>query len=108
MNQDIIGAVIAALIGVGVAFINYLISKYVLIKSPQKYSFTTVVRQVVQVGFLVAVYLVGQRTAFDPIYLLIGAVLGMTLPMFYFTKRLLNFNEALHNKETGKEEDDDG
>lgn len=108
MDRNIIGAVVAALIGVGVAFMSYLISKRVLAKAPEKYSFATVMRQVVQIGFLVIVYFVGQKTAFDPIYLLVGAVLGMTLPMFIFTKKLLDFNKVLNSKEKRKEEETDG
>lgn len=108
MNNNIIGAVVAAAIGVGVAFISYLVSKAVLKKSPEKYSATTVMRQVIHIGFLVAVYFVSGKTACDPIYLLVGAVLGMTLPMFFFTKKLLNINEALYGKEKRKEEEADG
>ena len=108
MNQNIIGAVVAAAVGVGIAFVNYLISKAVLAKSPDKYSITTVMRQIIQVGFLVIVYFAGEKTEYDPIYLLIGAVLGITLPMFLFTKKLLSFNETLYRKEKGKEEETDG
>lgn len=108
MNQNIIGAVIVAAIGVGVAFINYLISKAILTKSPDKYSMTTVIRQIIQIGFLVIVYFASEKTAYDPMYLLIGAVLGITLPMFLFTKKLLSFNETLYGKDKRKEEESDG
>lgn len=106
MNYDIIGAVISALIGFAIAYLNYVISKYVLKKSPQKYSFTTVLRQVIQIAYLAAVYFIGEKTGTDIIYLLVGAVLGMTLPMLYFTKKLINFNEAFYKTEKGKEEKD--
>lgn len=108
MISDIIGTVIVAVIGVGVAFINYRISKLILMKSPEKYSITTVIRQVVQVLFLVGVYFVAQKSNLNAVYLLIGAVLGMTLPMIFFTKKLLSFNEELHKKDKGKEHDSDG
>lgn len=108
MISDIIGAVFAATVGVGVAFVNYLISKAVLAKIPEKYSAATVLRQIVQIVFLVIVYFVGQKTGYDPIYLLVGAVLGMTVPMFMFTKKLLSLNEVLHSKEKRKEEETDG
>lgn len=108
MNYDIIGAVIAAVTGVAIAFVNYLFSKKMLIKAPEKYSFITVIRQVIQVGFLALVYFIGAKTEIaDPVYLLVGAVLGMTVPMFFFTKKLLSVNNGLSRK-TEKKEDDNG
>lgn len=106
MKYEIVGAAIAASVGFAIAYINYVISKSVLEKSPQKYSFTTVLRQIIQIGYLAAVYFIGEKTGIDVIYLLIGAVLGITLPMFYFTKKLVNFNEAFYKTEKGKEEKD--
>lgn len=109
MNHNIIGAVLTALVGVLVAFANYLFSKKVLVKAPQKYALLTVVRQALQVGFLVIVYFVGAKTELaDPIYLLVGAVLGMTLPMLFFTKKLLTVNEATAHKKEEKEAEADG
>ena len=109
MNHNILGAVVTAAAGLVVAFANYLISKKVLLKAPQKYSLITVARQVLQVGFLAIVYFVGTKTDFaDPTYLLVGAVLGMTLPMLYFTKQLLKVNESALNSKKEKEDDIDG
>ncbi len=111
MNYDIIGAATAAVTGLFIAFINYLISKKVLIKAPEKFSLITVVRQVIQVGYIVAVYFIGDAAGIEkPAYLLVGAVLGMTLPMLLFTKKLLAVNEsrAAEAKEKGKEDETDG
>ncbi len=108
MSPDITGAVVAALTGVIIAFLNYQISKYVLIKMPEKYSFTTIIRQLVQVSFLVAVYFIAEKLNLNQIYLLIGAVLGTTIPMLFFTKKLLSFNGAVTKKEIRKEDDKDG
>lgn len=108
MNYNIIGAAVAALIGALVAFVNFLISKNILIKHPEKYAFTTVFRQIIQVVFLVIVYFVCNKTELDLLYLLTGAVLGMTLPMLYFTKKLVSVNEAVNKKTTVKEDDPDG
>lgn len=107
MLIKLISAVIAALAGTLVAFLNYLISKTVLQKAPQKYSLTMVVRQVLQISFLVIVYLVGSKIeTLNMGYILVGAVLGLTLPMVCFTKKLLSVNNEL--KETRKGESDDG
>ena len=108
MISNIIGAVVVAVVGVGVAFVNYLLSKTVLVKNPQKYSAVTVLRQLIQVGFLVIVYFISKKTNYDPMYLLVGAVLGITVPMFIFTKKLLTLNETLRSKEKRKEEEVDG
>lgn len=108
MISNIIGAVVVAVVGVGVAFVNYLISKTVLTKIPDKYSATTVLRQIVQIAFLVIVYFISKKTNYDPMYLLVGAVLGITVPMFIFTKKLLTLNETLRSKEKRKEEEVDG
>lgn len=106
MNHSIIGAVIAAIIGLLVAFINYVISKKVLIKAPEKFSLITVVRQILQIGFLAVAYFIGTKIqSVDPVYLMVGAVLGMTLPMIYFTKKLLAVNESRVKE---KEEETDG
>ena len=93
MYHNIIGAAVAVALGLGIAFVNYLFSKKMLIKAPEKYSLVTVGRQILQVGFLALVYLIGTKTQLaDPIYLLVGAVIGMTVPMLFFTKKLLVFN----------------
>lgn len=105
MKLDIVGAVIAAGLGMLVALFNYLLSKQVLLKMPDKFALVTVARQVIQVGFLVAVYFIGTRlTKVNSVYLLAGAVLGMTVPMFFFTKKLL----AINNSTEGKEVNDNG
>ena len=109
MSYNIIGAVTAAVAGVLIAFVNYVFSKKVLIKAPEKYSLITVARQILQVGFLVIVYFVGENTQLaDPVYLLVGAVAGMTVPMFFFTKKLLVINNSTVNTAKEKEAEADG
>lgn len=109
MSRDIIGAVLVAITGVFVAFINYCISKKVLIKAPERFSAITVVRQFLQVGFLAVVYLIGSNIeSVNTVYLLVGAVLGMTLPMFYFTKKLLSVNELRSKNKKEEEGETDG
>ena len=107
MKNNIICMLLTALIGFAVAFLNYIISKKVLIKAADKYAFTTVVRQVIQVLYLVAVYFFFADKA-TVMYALIGAAVGMTLPMFYFTKKLVGFNDKTGNKDNAKEANEDG
>ncbi len=109
MNANIIGVAVAIIVGFLVALVNFLLSKTVLEKAPEKYSLITVVRQVLQIGFLVVVYFVGDKIeTVNTIYLLVGAVLGMTIPMIYFTKKLLSLNQNINKKEPEKEDDVNG
>lgn len=109
MTAEIIGAVVAIIVGFLVALINYFLSKTVLEKAPEKFSLVTVGRQVLQIGFLVVVYFVGDKIeAVNTAYLLVGAVLGMTVPMVYFTKKLLSLNENLNKNKVKKEDDVNG
>lgn len=109
MIANIIGAVIAAAVGLLIAVANYIFSKKVLLKAPEKYSGTFVIRQILQVTYLVLVYFVGSKTQIaDPMYLLAGAAAGMTVPMFFFTKKLLSINNAVKTKKTEKEDKTNG
>ncbi len=106
MYADIIGVSVAIIVGFLVALTNFFLSKTVLTKAPEKYSLITVVRQVLQIGFLVVVYFIGEKIQeVNTIYLLVGAVVGMTVPMIYFTKKLLSVNGRLNKK---KEDDVNG
>ena len=49
----------------------------------------SIVRQIINIGYLVGVYFVSSIVSVDLKYLLIGAALGITIPMFYFTNKLL-------------------
>lgn len=109
MIANIIGAVIAAAVGFMIAVANYTFSKKVLLKAPEKYSGSFVIRQILQVAYLILVYFVGSKTQIaDLSFLLVGAVAGMTVPMFFFTKKLLLLNETVKTKKTEKEDDTDG
>ncbi len=109
MIRNIIGAAVALLLGLAIAFVNYLLSKKVLVKAPEKYSLITVARQILQIGFLALVYLIGTKTQIaDPVYLLVGAVIGMTVPMFFFTKKLLVINGSTVTDKNEKGDESDG
>ena len=97
--SNIVGAAITFLLGAGVATGNYFISRHVLKTNPDKYSLTMVVRQFVQVAFIVLVYMLGDYTPWDRLWLLVGGVLGMTLPMIWYTSRLVKLNDSGKGKE---------
>ena len=105
MNSDIVGAVITLSGGALISVLNYLLSRYLLIKKTDKYVFSTVLRQIIQVGYLVCVYFVGDSfTTYNVTYLLVGAVLGVTIPMFFLTHSLVKLNESIKSDRSGKGE----
>lgn len=108
MNENIVGAIFSFALGVVVSYISFLISKAILTKQPEKFAFSTVLRQIVQICYLVAVYFVSKYAPWDSWYMLIGAVLGVTMPMFYFTHKLLQINENIKTKNNKKEGEDNG
>ncbi len=108
MAHNIIGALTCAAAGFLIAYVNYALSRKILRTCPEKFVLSTVVRQVVQVGYLAAVYLVGSGFSVNIIYLLAGAVIGMTVPMLFFTKKLVAFNESLAHRTESGEEDENG
>lgn len=93
MDNNIVGAVIAFALGAVIAYINYVISKYLLKKKPDMYPMGQIVRQAIQIGYLILIYTLGTYTPWSPTWLLVGGCLGITTPMFYFTARLVKLND---------------
>ncbi len=108
MNGDIVGAIITFVLGIVVATLNYLLSRAILVKQPEKYASGAIIRQLTQIIYIVAVYFVSTIAPWDSWYMLIGAVLGVTVPMIYFTHKLLKLNKTVHTDKTTKEGEDDG
>lgn len=106
--NNIIGAIVCFSAGVVVALVNYAVSKKILSEHPEKLAMSTLLRQVLQVGFLAAVYFIGSQTECSIIYLLMGAAVGITLPMLFLTKKLIAFNEEIHRSSDGEEEKKNG
>lgn len=98
MNSDFFGAGVAFAFGVVVASANYFFSKHMLKKHPDMYASTHIVRQFLQVGYLVLILCFGDMTPWDKIWLLVGGTLGVTLPMFWFTMKLVKMNDSSDGK----------
>ena len=103
MNPNIIGAVIAFAVGVGISAVNYLISRYILKKSPSKYATAQIVKQLVQIAYLFALFMLSEYTPWDRMWMLVGGCMGITLPMIIFTPRLVRLNDSLRKKEENKD-----
>lgn len=96
------GAGIACLAGVGIAAINYAVARFILKKYPDQYAVGQLIRQVLQIGYLLLLYFAGAYLPWDRVWLLVGGALGLTLLMPLFTYRLLKLNGS------GKEDGSDG
>lgn len=99
IDTDIFGAVLAFCIGTVIAAVNYALSRYVMKKHSDKYSVTVIVRQVIQITYLVLLFFFGEYTPWDRMWLLVGGCLGITIPMIWFTIRLVKLNDSLNRKE---------
>ena len=99
IESNMFGATLAFCVGAAIAAVNYGISRYVLKKHASKYAVTQMIRQLMQITFLLVLYALGGYTSWDRIWLLVGGCMGVTLPMIWFTYRLVKLNELLHRKE---------
>lgn len=104
IESNIIGAVLCFALGIVVASVSYAVSRAILKKCPEKYASYQIVRQILQVGYLILLFAFGGYTPWDSTYLLVGGALGITLPMIWFTYRLVKLNSSSQ----GKEERSDG
>ncbi len=101
-DNNIVGAVIAFVFGAAVAYLNYAVSKYLLRTRPDMYTGGQIIRSAIQIGYLLIIFTLGGYTPWDKTWLLVGGCLGITIPMFYFTAKLVKLNDQK------KEDDKDG
>lgn len=99
IGNNFVGALVAFLIGCGISAVNYAISKYILKKHTSKYPYLQFIRLPLQIGYLVVLYFCSGFTQWSVDWLLIGGALGITVPMFFFTYRLVKINDAKDRKE---------
>lgn len=99
IGTNIFGAALAFIAGAAVAALNYALSRYALTARPSRYLGTQIVRQIVQIAYLAILFMFGGHTPWDTVWLLAGGAFGVTLPMFYFTFRLVRLNNSIHAKE---------
>ncbi len=89
-SNAVIAALLAALTGGGLAYVNYRLTAYAAGKqTTTTLSLIPVVRMLLSVGYLAALYLLGQATALDTVWLLAGGAVGLTLPALAFTVLLV-------------------
>jgi len=88
MPHSIPGLAAAFLGGALVAWLNYLLSRRAL-RADGGAAAVSAVRTLCSVGYLAAIYFLAPFTPWERIWMLFGAALGLTVPMAYFTVRLL-------------------
>lgn len=90
MGSDLIGGLLAFAVGAALAYGNFRLTKNMLLKKTgaSGVGAVSILRQVINVGYLVLVYFLAPKLPCSMIALLVGAVLGLTIPMFLFTFRL--------------------
>lgn len=89
MEHWIIGGLLAALVGAAVSYLSYLLSSAAMKKNSGLFAAVSVPRQIIQIGYLAVVYFVQPLTPWGLAELLVGAAMGLTIAMFFFTKNLL-------------------
>ena len=99
IETNIFGAALAFATGAAIATLNYAFSRYLLTKRPSMYAGMQIVWQPVQIAYLGVLVLFGGYSPWDGLWLLVGGCLGITLPKFWFTYRLVKLNDSLHKKE---------
>ncbi len=105
IKENIIGALLAFIGGGGIAAINYMLSCYLIKKHPEQYAISSFLRQILLLGYLLILFFFGKYTPWDPFWLLLGGGLGLLLPSFYFTYKLVKLNDSINAR---KEEDSNG
>lgn len=85
--ESLPGAVIAALLGAGIAALNYRLTKKAAGPDAPAGLFGAVplIRMALSAGLLAAAYFLGPLTPWDRVWILAGAVVGLTVPLFFFT-----------------------
>ena len=104
MEHWIVGAALAGLLGVLISYLSYLLSMAVIKKHPSLFTAVSVPRQIIQIGYLAAVYFLQPYTPWGLMELLVGAAVGLTVAMFFFTKSILaQMNEKTSSPEEKEE-----
>ena len=94
MASPVIGGVLAFLFGAAVSLVNYWINRRTLKNNPAMLANMAVVRQILSVACLVAVFLLAKVLPWGYAPLLLGAAIGLTVPAILLAFRLAKLNDA--------------
>lgn len=99
MKSVLVGFVLALAGGAAIAALNDRLARAALRKGAAQLSALFVVRQILNVSYLAGLFLLSGILPWDMAALLIGGALGITLPSFFFARRLVKLNDALNREE---------
>lgn len=105
VHLKILTAAGAFLVGAALAFLNYFLMKKLCTGDYAKYWRLSRLRSIIDIAFLLALFMLGQKTDLGLTELLLGGALGITLPSLYFTPKLLK--SVSSDKSDEEKEDDD-
>lgn len=94
MGAPIIGGLLAFLGGAAVSALNFWINLRTLRRKPQALASMAIVRQLLNVGYLVGVFFLAKLLPWDYLPLLLGAAIGLTVPAFLLSLYLAKLNDA--------------
>ena len=100
MGNPIVGGILAFLGGAVISAVNYGINLTILKKNPALLASLGIVRQLLNVGYLVLVFFLSKRLPWELLPLLIGAAVGLTVPSFLLSMRLARKNESLSSQQS--------
>ena len=89
MNHPLIGAAFFLILALGVAYGNYRLLKGALTKSTNRILLIFLLRELINLLFLAAVFFLAPYTPWSRFVLLISAVVGLTVGLFGFTFSLI-------------------
>lgn len=97
MNVDlpVIGGALAFLGGAAVSALNFWINLRTLKANPSALAYMSVVRQLLNVAYLVAVFFLARVLPWGYTAPLVGAAVGLTLPAIFLSMRLAKINDSL-------------
>ena len=91
--MDYLMAAAAFLCGTAISFVDFRISKYFLRRGEQKLAVSSMLRQTLNVAYLVILFLLAQHFGLRTWLLLLGGALGLTIPSVLFTAKLLKASD---------------
>ena len=80
------------------SYIEYRVSKKVLLSNEKYYSLVSVIRLFINVIFLAVLFFISKKTEWNMYCLLIGGALGTTLPNIFLTAKLLKIYKDPNDK----------
>lgn len=90
METKYIAALAAFLGGAVISLINALITAKQVKSEKESFGSTSILRQVLSFLYLAVIYFLTRKMKLDPLFPLLGAAIGLTVPSILFTITIVN------------------